>query len=225
MTLFMSSRGGRFGDRRGDLSLVRNTSEFATLPSVARNDKGRQPPLSNGTIGMMLLVGTETVLFTCFISAYIVLRSAAGMWPPAGTPHLRLGLSSVNTAVLVLSSVLAFSFGRSMAREIVKVLIGLTLALGSLFLVLQGVEFHALYQRGLTLQTGPYGAVFFSLISCHGLHVLGGLVFLAAVLGQLVRAKDPERMRRIRKRVAYAEIYWHFVTAVWLILFGILYVA
>ena len=112
---------------------------------------------------MMLLVGTETVLFSTFIGAYIVLRFAATYWPPLGTPHLNLDLSSINTALLVFSTVLGLSTTYWLPLFF----------LGCLFLALQAYEFHRLYARGLTLQTGPYGALFYTLITCHGLHVVG----------------------------------------------------
>ncbi len=164
------------------------------------------PPIANGRLGMMLLVGTETVLFACFISAYMILRMGAGTWPPAGTPHLTLGLSSVNTAILVISSLILMT--RKRIRH------AACFGLGSLFLLLQGVEFHRLYAQGLTLQTGPYGAVFYSLVGLHGFHVLGGLGFLLYLLFGI--QNPPQRKK-------YAEMYWHFVTVVWLVLFSILY--
>lgn len=159
------------------------------------------PVLSNERLGMMLLVGTETVLFSSFIGAYLVLRMGAGMWPPAGTPALTLGLSSVNTGLLVLSSVFA-----QLKR------LRTTWVMGAVFVALQALEFSRLYARGLTLQTGTYGALFYSLITCHALHVLGGLVILG-----IARAKSGEW-------VGHAQLYWHFVTAVWLVLFSILYI-
>ena len=156
--------------------------------------------ISNGRLGMMLLVGTETVLFSSFIGMYIVLRSAAAAWPPFGTPHLNLQLSVVNTAVLVFSS-----------YQVWRRRLGVTFFLGFLFLVLQGVEFHRLYARGLTLQTGTYGALFYSIVTCHGLHVVGGLAILSAALRKVEWSE-------------YAELYWHFVTGIWLALFAVLYV-
>ena len=156
--------------------------------------------ISNGRLGMMLLVGTETILFSSFIGAYIVLRGAAASWPPFGTPRLTLDLSSVNTALLVFSSI-----------QVWRRRIGLTFVLGSLFLVLQAFEFHRLYARGLTLQTGTYGALFYTLVTCHGLHVLGGLAILAVALRKTAWTE-------------YAELYWHFVTGVWLVLFSVLYI-
>jgi cytochrome c oxidase subunit 3 len=161
-------------------------------------------------------VGTETILFVSFISAYLVLRMGAPSWPPIGTPALKIGLSAINTLVIVLSSL---SIWR--ARQPKNVAI--TLGLGTLFLVLQGVEFHQLYARGLTLQTGPYGAVFFSLVTCHGLHVVGGLAFLAVVFMQALSGKTA-RAAQVRERIRLSEMYWHFVTAVWLVLFTILYI-
>jgi len=155
--------------------------------------------ISNGRLGMMLLVGTETILFSSFIGAYLVLRGAAASWPPFGTPHLTLDLAILNTALLVVSSFQAW-----------RRRLGSTFILGSLFLVLQAVEFHRLYARGLTLQTGTYGALFYTLVTCHGLHVLGGLAILALALRKAEWAEN-------------AELYWHFVTGVWLVLFSILY--
>ena len=161
--------------------------------------------MASGRLGVMLLVGSLAVLFSCFISAYLVLRMAAPMWPPAGAPALRIGLSAVSTAVLLASAVIAFMGGQRRA------FLGATFLLGVLFLALQGVEFQRLYARGLTLQTGAYGAVFYALVGCHGLHVLGGLVGYGIALGRPARADT-------------ARIYWTFVTAVWLVLFSILYI-
>ena len=171
------------------------------------------PPLSNGRLGTMLLLGTETILFASFIGAYLILRKGAPVWPPSGTPILPLNLSVFNTLVLVLSSGVAVGFRRAADRnqpDSARARLCQTFCMGALFLGLQAVEFHRLYARGLTLQTGTYGALFYSLITCHSLHVLGGLVFLALAWSRLERSAD-------------AELYWHFITGIWLILFGILY--
>jgi len=177
--------------------------------------------VSNNRLGMMLLVGTETILFSTFIGAYLVLRGAAVTWPPFGTPHLTAGLSSINTAVLLVSSLMIW-----------RRRIGLTFILGSLFLLLQVFEFHRLYARGLTLQTGTYGALFYTLVTCHGLHVLGGLAILTYALSKQQAASSKQEHRSLlaaRRSLAsdwagHAEIYWHFVTGVWLVLFSILYI-
>lgn len=155
--------------------------------------------LSNGQIGMVLLLGTETMLFATFIGAYAVLRQSALIWPPLGVPKLTLDLSVANTALLIISSVLVWR------RKLVA-----TLVMGTLFLALQGVEFHRLYTLGLTLKTGIFGGFFYSLITCHALHVVGGLAILLAAIRKPLWAPN-------------AELYWHFVTAVWLVLFAMLY--
>lgn len=183
------------------------------------------PGLSNGRLGMLLLVGTETVLFSSFIGAYLVFRMAAPIWPPMGVPHLTVGLSAVNTGFLMVSSVLALGM-RSAASanawpRVFQRLLA-TAALGLLFIILQAIEFSHWYGKGLTLQTGPYGALFYSLIGCHALHVLGGLAILMVVLYKVIRGG---RDGTAREWVAHAELYWHFVTAVWLVLFGLLYLS
>jgi len=180
-------------------------------PDFRRGDGEAITGIPNGRLGMMLLVGTETMLFSSFIGAYIVLRASARSWPPMGVPALTLDLSPVNTAVLVLSSI--FIYFKRVAE---------TFLLGLMFLVLQGLEFHRLYARGLTLQSGPYGSFFYALSTCHGLHVLGGLAILAAVL---VRAHSGAPLQAIRAWIGNAELYWHFVTGVWLVLFAVLYLA
>ncbi len=148
---------------------------------------------------MVLLLGTETMLFATFIGAYIILRGASLVWPPAGVPHLTPELSSFNTVLLVGSTILVWR-GKLVA----------TFICGVIFLLLQSLEFQRLYALGLTLKTGAFGGLFYTLITCHGLHVLGGLAILATAF------------RKASWR-EYAELYWHFVTAVWLILFGMLY--
>lgn len=179
--------------------------------------------ISNGRLGMMLLVGTETILFSSFIGAYLVLRFAAPAWPPLGTPTLQIGLSAINTTLLTASSLL-FAL-RKRAEEPNGRLVRFVLAVGVLFLMLQGIEFYRLYERGLTLKTGTYGALFYTLISCHGLHVMGGLGILAAVLWKLAQipSRSPLYQSHVRDWVGHAELYWHFVTGVWLVLFVILY--
>jgi cytochrome c oxidase subunit III len=184
--------------------------QVPTLPFARRPE----PIISNGTLGTMLLLGSESVLFACFISAYMVLRMSAPMWPPGGTPLLTTTLSAWNTGVLVLSGFTVFVAGRASGRNrnaLARSFLWTTCALGALFVGLQVVEFNQLYGRGLTLKTGVYGGILFTLVGCHALHILGGLIFLGAALQQ-------------PKRTFFAELYWYFVTAVWGLLFSILYI-
>ncbi len=190
-------------------------------------------PLSNGRLGMMLLLGTETVLFSSFIGAYIVLKAGTPIWPPLGTPRLTLDLSVLNTGLLVVSSGMAAWFRWKIKQgypQAARKAVVVTLGIGLVFLALQGVEFHRLYAQGLTLQRGVFGALFYSLITLHGLHVSGGLGFLAYLLWQWPVARDQSKTGNFLldtgyfvDRVGHAELYWHFVTLVWLVLFGILY--
>jgi heme/copper-type cytochrome/quinol oxidase subunit 3 len=90
----------------------------------------------------------------------------------------------------------------------------------------------------LTLKTGAYGALFYSLISCHALHVIGGLILLGITLKKLqthqslgsglalmrdASERDLTPEVDAREWVGHSEVYWHFVTGVWLVLFGIIY--
>lgn len=178
--------------------------------------------LSNSRLGMLLLIGTETMLFSSFIGAYLVLRFSARMWPPFGAPALTLGFSSANTALLIGSSILAAQLRRwTNARpDFLRKGVQGMLALGVLFLGAQACEFYRLYERGMTLQNGVYGALFYSLITCHGLHVLGGLAIFSLLLKKIHLGAPATSLQQ---SAGDAELYWHFVTGVWLVLFGILY--
>src|SRR3954471_8467090 len=84
------------------------TKEYLLPRSALPAPRFNKPVIPHGRLGLILLLGSETILFSTFIGAYIVLRIASPVWPPAGTPRLQLGLSLFNSAVLVASTVTAF---------------------------------------------------------------------------------------------------------------------
>lgn len=218
---------------------------MVSRPVAAEGDLLSGTGLSNSRLGMMLLVGTETVLFTSFIGAFLVLRFGATSWPPEGTPALDPVFAWFNTSLLLGLSAhfatlqswlkrarqarkgwISFGFGSLshdlwLQREgsLLKTL-QISFVSGVLFIGLQVFEFYRVYEQGLTLRSGTYGALFYSLVTCHALHVLGGLVFLGCLIskGSSLLA-TPEG----GDSIGDVALYWHFVTAVWIVLFGILY--
>jgi cytochrome c oxidase subunit 3/cytochrome o ubiquinol oxidase subunit 3 len=98
----------------------------------------------------------------------------------------------------------------------------LTIALGAIFLYGTASEWHRLiYQDGLTISTNLFGTTYFSLVGLHGFHVIVGLVGLCIVmaftLSGLVKQEYAER-------VEVLSMYWHFVDAVWIVVFTVVYV-
>ena len=98
----------------------------------------------------------------------------------------------------------------------------LTVALGGLFLYGTGEEWHRLiYERGLTISTNLFGTTYYSLVGLHGFHVTAGLVMLLVVA--IFASAGRVRMQELR-RVEVLAMYWHFVDAVWVVVFTVVYV-
>ena len=136
---------------------------------------------------------------------------------------MRLRPASVNTTVLVLSSVTCQMGVFAAERGDVKRLrfwFMITFLMGSFFIGGQVFEYATLVREGLTLQT-DYGSVFYLTTGFHGLHVTGGLIAFLFVLGRTYAAK------RFTHEQATAAIvvsyYWHFVDVVWIGLFATIY--
>ncbi|MFQ5675445.1 MAG: heme-copper oxidase subunit III, partial [bacterium] len=141
-------------------------------------EEGSDKPISNATLAMLLFVGAEIMFFAGLIGAFIVLRFGVLDWPPPGQPRLPVTVTGINTAILLFSGVTMFNTRRHLKdwhRK--KILRGLStsLFLGALFLAVQGVEWARLLGFGLTLRSNIYGTVFYTLIGCHALHVLGAV--------------------------------------------------
>jgi cytochrome c oxidase subunit III len=134
------------------------------------------------------------------------------------------GLPAWNTAILLTSGVtitIAHHALRAGNRGVLTVFLGLTWALGFLFVYLQGEEYiHAYHELGLKLSTGIYGSTFFMLTGFHGLHVTIGAIMLLVIWLRCVKGHFTPQRHFAFEAVAW---YWHFVDVVWLILFVFVY--
>jgi heme/copper-type cytochrome/quinol oxidase subunit 3 len=183
---------------------------------------GRLAP--SGVLGMLVFLATETMFFAGLISAFLILRAGAVVWPPEGQPRLPIAITGVNTLVLLASGAAMWAALAAARRDDVAGLgraLAATLALGVTFLVVQGSEWVRLLRHGLSATASPYGATFYALIGIHGLHVLGGVVALAFVLPGAARG----RYRADHGSLAACGLYWGFVVAVWPLLYLLVYLA
>jgi cytochrome c oxidase subunit 3/cytochrome o ubiquinol oxidase subunit 3 len=97
----------------------------------------------------------------------------------------------------------------------------LTLALGAIFLVGTGREWHRLiYEAGLTISTNLFGTTYYSLVGLHALHVTVGVVGLSIVMVAALAGKAKEEHA---DRVAVFSLYWHFVDVIWVVVFTVVY--
>lgn len=193
---------------------------------------------TRGEIGVLLFLAGEVMLFAGLISAAIVLRADDPRWG-SGAAHLSIGVGFVATALLASASgVLAFALARARrasgnaARASLRAACLVSALLGAAFLALQAFEYRELLAHGLSWRSGVFGSCFFTLTAVHGLHVFGGVAWLA--LCGLCAPRDVTRVSpgdvtrvspRDVTRVRTASWYWHLVDGVWLALLCFFYLA
>jgi len=185
-----------------------------------RSDTG----LYNAKLGIWLFLSSEVMLFGALFSSYILLRVGADTWPH-GYEHLNIPLGTVNTAVLITSSVtMVMAWASLMMKDFAKYrrYLGTTILLALVFLVIKGFEYAAKFEHGLYPSTSTYFAIYFTLTGLHGLHVIGGIIVNAYFWGpgSKMWKTDPDRFTH---RIEIAGLYWHFVDIVWIFLFPTLY--
>ncbi len=184
--------------------------------------------------GMIFFITSEGLIFANLIAAYLYLEIRQGFWLlPNGEPLLWFSgpslfpsiLLLINTAILWSSSFPARFFGRALARgdqRQLKFWLIVTAIMGTIFVGLQfGVEYPHLVSLGLTPQASIFGSAFFTLTGFHGLHVTVGVLFL--VITWLRALRGDFAGKRVFA-VEAVEMYWHFVDAVWVGVFGVVYV-
>jgi heme/copper-type cytochrome/quinol oxidase subunit 3 len=182
-----------------------------------------QSLVSNARLALLMFIAAETMFFSGLIGAFIVFRVASQAWPPPFQPRLPVGVTAVNTVILLLSGVaahLARRAARAGKSALLQRWLSITVALGTVFLAVQGYEWLRLIRYGLKLSSGVYGATFYTLIGCHGAHVLGGTLWLLVVLAQARKGRFTEHDYA---GVQLCGMYWTFVVALWPILYGLVY--
>jgi cytochrome c oxidase subunit III len=177
------------------------------------------------TLGILLFIVSEVMLFGAFFAAYFFLRvviDPAWGWPPEGM-HLPVGIAGVNTAILVSSSFTvhyALEGIRRNNRKAMKLGLIATWLLGATFLFIQLNEYVHL---GFSVRDGSFGTVFYSLTGLHGAHVFVGLLLLTFANIRAFRGHfGPAAEDHLGVEVA--GIYWHFVDVMWIIVFTTVYI-
>lgn len=180
--------------------------------------------LYNAKLGIWLFLASEVMLFGALFSTYILLRVSAPVWPH-GSTILNVPLATINTMVLISSSVTMVmswvalkmkNFGRF------RLWMGLTFLCGVGFMIIKTIEYSTKFQHHLYPSNNTFMAIYFTLTGLHGLHVLGGMIVMAYFLmpGSRMWKTEPERFTN---RIEVLGLYWHFVDLVWIFLFPVLY--
>src|SRR6202140_5638595 len=195
---------------------------MTSTPMIVADRKIEWDRPARGRVGMFGLIAAEAAIFTIFVVAYLfyIGKSLAGP-----VPKDVLSVPILFTICLLSRSLTIPLAAKALRRGNVR---GFgtwwftTIALGVTFIYGTATEWQRLiYHDGLTISTNLFGTTYYSLVGLHGFHDVVGLIALSivmalALLGN-VRAEHAER-------VDVLSLYWHFVDAVWVVVFTVVYV-
>ena len=175
-----------------------------------------------GKVAMACLIIAESAIFTIFVVAYLFYLGKSLTGP---TPREVLETPIFFTICLLSSSLTVHFAGKSLEHGKRGAFLGLwilTIILGGAFLFGTGLEWHRLiYEHGLTISTNLFGTTYYSLVGLHAFHVTVGLIMLLVVLiFGLAGRVGSDQFRRID----VLALYWHFVDAVWVVVFTVVYI-
>jgi len=193
--------------------------------------------ISKTKVAMVTFVLSEATFFLMLVIAYVYYQGH-----PASSGEAARLLDPVKTGIFSLclfaSSYTVHRAGIALHRSRssrLRLWLGATVVLGATFLAGQAHEYLGLFHAGQNLGRDLFGSSFFTLTGFHGFHVLVGLVILSSFLGlslagKVGPAEGEERtggtergLRRNRDAFEAATIYWHFVDAVWVVIFSVVY--
>ncbi|MBE1561617.1 cytochrome c oxidase subunit 3 [Nonomuraea africana] len=184
----------------------------------------RRPNLVS--VGTIVWLSSELMFFAALFAMYFTIRSVSigdgKAWPDA---HLNVPFSTVNTIILVLSSVTCqLGVWAAEKGQVGKLRFWyfVSFLMGAVFVGGQIYEYMQLAHEGATLSASPYTSVFYLTTGFHGLHVTGGLIAFLFMLGRTYAAKRFTHEQATSAIVV--SYYWHFVDVVWIGLFATIYI-
>jgi cytochrome c oxidase subunit 3 len=193
----------------------------STIPISAQLEPPWVLP-SRGIVGIACLIAAEAAIFIIFVVAYIyyIGKSLSGPLPAQVLELPILG------TICLLSSSYTVHFAVSALRKdnIRGCTLGLagTVLLGTIFLLTTAREwYHLIHDIGLTIRTNLFGTTFYSLVGLHATHVVVGLIMLIIALALSMSGRVREKHA---ERLEVLSLYWHFVDAVWVVVFLVVYV-
>ena len=195
------------------------------MSAAAISIPGIQQPWNlpyRGKVAMASLIIAESAIFTIFVVAYLFYIGKSLTGP---TPREVLETPISFTICLLSSSLTIHYAGKFLQRGkrgAFLSLWSLTVVLGGLFLFGTGLEWRRLiYEHGLTISTNLFGTTYYSLVGLHAFHVTVGILMLAIVaIFAFAGRVGAEHSRRVE----VLSLYWHFVDAVWVVVFTVVYV-
>ena len=218
-----------------DLAGTATTAHVGARENVAEQFEDSEQQYQAASLGMWLFLVGEIMFFAGLFTVYVVYRSAYAQAFAQVSRHLDIKLGTINTLVLITSSLTMALAVRAAAlgarRKLVSSLLG-TILLGLLFLGIKGIEYHQEWIRGLMPGAGFHYAgsgaqhaelffsIYFAMTGLHAAHMVVGIVLLAVVTIMSARGRFGAAYST---PVEMAGLYWHLVDLIWIFLFPLLY--
>ena len=187
------------------------------------------------SVGTIVWLSSELMFFAALFAAYFTIRAVSPELWAQETEKLNVPFASINTTVLVLSSLTCqlgvFAAERGQVGRTGRLFdvkgwglrewFVLTYVMGAFFIGGQAMEYTELMHHAVTIPSSAYGSVFYLTTGFHGIHVTGGLIAFLFVLGRTYMAKKFTHEQAVSAIVV--SYYWHFVDVVWIGLFATIY--
>ena len=204
-----------------DNALIQGAADD-TAHSGEHHDADHHDYAGDVMLGFWIYIMSDVILFATLFATYAVLNSSfAGGLTPKDLFDLKFVL--VETALLLFSS---FTFGMAMLAaqqknlKVVVYWLLATFALGAGFLAMEIYEFVHFSHAGATPQSSGYWSAFYALVGTHGLHVLGGLIWMLVLF---VHFKRDGLTADNSVRLACLSLFWHFLDVIWVCVFSVVY--
>ncbi len=166
--------------------------------------------------GMLIALGSFSMLFIALLASYGILRVRSGIWMSNTIETMPLTLAGVNTIVILISSITLFMASKANERENKIVTLNqiyTTIIIGLVFLSLQIILWNVLINDDFTITSHQAGSVFYMLSGLHGLHILGGIISLIWLVFK-IRVNN-----LILKPMRLVSMFWHYLTLIWIVIF------
>lgn len=195
-------------------------ANLVPIPAEEMEQEWKLP--DRGTVGIIFFIIMETALFTIFVMAYLIYMGKSLTGPyPKDVLHAPI----LATICLWSSSLTVVLAEKALEKDRLlqfKLWWLATICLGLEFLTATGLEWKELiYEDHLTIATNLFGTTFYSLVGLHASHVLMGMIFLLIVLAVTLLGFPIQTQAR---RVKFLSWYWHFVDAIWVVVFTVVYI-
>ncbi|MEC4894955.1 MAG: heme-copper oxidase subunit III [Oscillatoria sp. PMC 1051.18] len=196
-----------------------STINESQLESAVKTDDHEHPDYR--VLGLLVFLVSESLMFGGLFASYLIYRGTTAVWPPEGT-EVELLVPAINTIILVSSSFVIHQGDKAVKKGNLGGLRLWYIATAVMGIIFLGGQLYEYLSLGYGLTTNVFANCFYLMTGFHGLHVFVGILL---ILGVLWRSRRPGHYGATKHvGVEMAEIYWHFVDIIWIILFTLLYI-